>query len=102
MLQKPERGLFVTGVDTEIGKTYVTAMIARDLRAAGRRVGVYKPVASGCMESPQGPVSEDAVELWKSIGEQESLEAVCPQRFLAPLAPHLAARADVLHGGVRR
>ena len=38
-------GLFITGTDTDVGKTYVGAMIARTLAAAGWRVGVYKPVA---------------------------------------------------------
>jgi dethiobiotin synthetase len=41
------RGLFITGTSTEVGKTHVAAMIARALVAEGRRVGVYKPVASG-------------------------------------------------------
>ena len=46
---KPQAfGLFVSGTDTGVGKTYVAALIARALAAAGLRVGVYKPVASGC------------------------------------------------------
>jgi len=36
-------GLFITGNDTEVGKTYVTAMIARACSRSGCRVGVYKP-----------------------------------------------------------
>ena len=48
MTSKPVRGLFITGTDTEVGKTYVAALIARSLVAAGHRVGVYKPAASGC------------------------------------------------------
>ncbi|HWB00286.1 MAG TPA: dethiobiotin synthase, partial [Pirellulales bacterium] len=57
-----------------------------------RRVGVYKPVASGCTVGNGGLVSGDAVTLWEAAGRPESLERVCPQRFRAPLAPHLAAR----------
>ena len=41
-------GLFITGTNTGVGKTHVAAMIARSLVAAGHKVGVYKPVASGC------------------------------------------------------
>ena len=41
-------GLFITGADTGVGKTYVGAWIARQLTAAGHKVGVYKPAASGC------------------------------------------------------
>ena len=42
-------GLFITGTDTGVGKTYVAALIARSLVASGRKVGVYKPAASGCV-----------------------------------------------------
>ncbi len=88
-------GLFVTGTDTGVGKTYVAALIARALRAAGRRVGVYKPAASGCPRDGQGRlVSPDAAALWEAAGRPGDLERVCPQRFAAPLAPHLAARAE--------
>jgi len=88
------RGLFITGTDTGVGKTYVAAAIARWLAAAGRRVGVYKPVASGCRRGRGGLVSEDALALWEAAGRPGTLDRVCPQRFAAPLAPHLAARAE--------
>ena len=87
-------GLFITGTDTGVGKTYVASMIVRDLAAAGRRVGVYTPVASGCRWEGARLVSDDAVSLWQAAGQPGTLEAVCPQRFAAPLAPHLAARAE--------
>jgi dethiobiotin synthetase len=88
------QGLFVTGTGTEVGKTHVAALVARDLVAAGVSVGVYKPAASGCRRMAGELVSDDAVALWEAAGRPLSLEAVCPQRFEAPLAPHLAARAE--------
>lgn len=94
MNRKPARGLLITGTDTGVGKTYVAAGIARALHAAGRRVGVYKPVASGCPRQGDRWVSEDAVRLWEAAGRPGLLEAVCPQVFAAPLAPHLAAKAE--------
>jgi len=87
-------GLFITGTDTEVGKTHVTAMIARALVAAGRRVGVYKPAASGCREEDGRLVADDAFALWEAANRPATLDQVCPQQFLAPLAPHLAARAE--------
>lgn len=87
-------GLFITGTGTSVGKTYVGALIARALRDAGKRVGVYKPVASGCDVRGSTLVSPDAVALWEAAGCPGSLEQVCPQRFAAPLAPHLAARDE--------
>ncbi len=94
MLKKPPLGLFVTGTDTEVGKTYVAAAIARSLVAAGHRVGVYKPVASDCVSDGRQLVSEDAFALWDAANQPLSLDLVCPQRFQAPLAPHLSARTE--------
>lgn len=94
MTRKPLRGLFVTGTDTEVGKTYVAALIARALAAEGRRVGVYKPTASGCTREGERLVAGDAVALWEAAGRPGTLQEVCPQVFAAPLAPHLAAAAE--------
>jgi dethiobiotin synthetase len=88
------RGLFIAGTSTEVGKTHVGAMIARALVANGRRVGVYKPAASGCRREANALVADDAVQLWEAAGRPHDLERVCPQRFLAPLAPHRAAREE--------
>src|SRR5688572_556591 len=95
MSTKPVRGLFISGTDTNVGKTHVAAAIARDLVATGVRVGIYKPAASGCQKNLQGElVSDDALMLWEAAGRPGELSAVCPQRYAAPVAPHLAARAE--------
>ena len=88
------RGLFITGTGTSVGKTYIAALMARSLLSAGRKVGVYKPVASGCELREGNLVSPDAVALWQAAGQAGTLEKVCPQRFAAPLAPHRAAWAE--------
>jgi dethiobiotin synthetase len=93
-LQSPASGLFITGTSTEVGKTHVTAMIARALLRAGRRVGVYKPVASGCRRDGEIATADDAIALWEAAGRPGELEYVCPQRFLAPLAPPRSARLE--------
>jgi len=90
----PPVGLFVVGTDTEVGKTYVTALIAKQLHAEGKRVGVYKPVASDCYDDGDQVLSEDALTLWQAAGRPGSWNDVCPQRFRAATAPHLAARAE--------
>src|SRR6476620_7560202 len=87
-------GLFITATGTGVGKTYVGALVVRALRDAGKRVGVYKPVASGCEERGGKLVSPDAMALWEAAGRPGALEQVCPQLFAAPLAPHLAAQAE--------
>lgn len=86
----PSRGLFVTATDTEVGKTFVTAMIARRLLDDGLRVGVYKPVASGCGAQD----ADDGQQIWEAAGKPATLARVCPQTFAAPLAPHLAAKLE--------
>jgi len=94
MRRKPVKGLFITGTDTEIGKTYVAALIAQALVESGHNVGVYKPAASGCQLQNGALVSDDALTLWKAAGSPGTLAEVCPQVFAAPLAPHLAAEAE--------
>jgi dethiobiotin synthetase len=86
--------LFITGTDTDVGKTYVGAIVARSLHCSGHRVGVYKPAASGCRREGGDLISDDALALWRAAGQPGTLDRVCPQRFVAPLAPHLAARAE--------
>lgn len=88
------RGLFITGTDTEVGKTYVAALVAQSLLAAGQRVGVYKPAASGCSQHGGERVSDDALQLWQAAGSPGTLAEVCPQMFAAAKAPHLAAAAE--------
>lgn len=87
-------GLFITGTGTEVGKTRVAALIAKQLVSEGVRVGVYKPAASGCRREGGVLLSDDALELWQAAGQPESLDEVCPQRFEAPLAPPVAAHAE--------
>jgi dethiobiotin synthetase len=89
------RGLFIAGTSTEVGKTHIATMIARALVAEGHRVGVYKPVASGCRVEAGQLVADDAVALWEAAGRPAELQRVCPQRFKAPLAP---SRAAVIEG----
>ena len=71
------RGVFVTGTDTGVGKTYLAAALAAALRADGLRVGVAKPVVTG-LDEP-GP------------HDHELLGAATAATFGPPVSPHLAA-----------
>lgn len=92
------RGLFVAGAGTEIGKTYVTAALVRRLREAGRPVRAYKPLASGVPPLSEPAFAEsDTARILAALGEpvtEASVEACSPWRFLAPLAPDLAAARE--------
>src|SRR3546814_18737592 len=87
--------LFITATGTDIGKTAVTALIARQLIAAGARPEVLKPVLSGF--DAAAPERSDAGVLLAATGQQApaaALDRMSPWRFAAPLSPDLpAARA---------
>ncbi|HUE17421.1 MAG TPA: dethiobiotin synthase [Planctomycetaceae bacterium] len=88
-------GLFVKATDTGVGKTYLTALIARSLREIGVPVGAYKPVCSGAEIAPDGTVSwADVRTLAAAIGGDFDAGRVCPQRLRAPLAPPVAAKME--------
>jgi len=87
------RGIFVTGTDTGVGKTIVAATLGRLLRMNGVKVGVMKPVTSGCREVSGEPVSDDALLLCQAAGVPFS-EDVAPYRLREALAPAEAAECD--------
>ena len=92
MTAPPLQGLFITGTDTGVGKTLVTAALARCLVNRGRRVGVMKPVETGYSNADdQVP---DSSRLQAAARTSDPIEMVSPHRFLAPLAPQSAAEAE--------
>ena len=84
-------GFFVTGTDTEIGKTLVSCILIRELVAAGKKVIGMKPVASGAQEIDGSLRNEDAMALIDSANVDADYEQVNPYCFVPPVAPHLAA-----------
>ena len=88
------RGLFVTGTDTGVGKTFVTGGLARLLCSRGLRVGVMKPIETGCARHGDDLVPSDAWQLMTAAGGQQDLSSVCPYRFEAALAPDVTARLE--------
>jgi dethiobiotin synthetase len=86
------KGLFFTGTDTGVGKTFVTAWVARHLRGQGRPVRVAKPVATGAARQDDRWVSEDTVRLAEAAGLVAAGDEVTPWVFPEPAAPPVAAR----------
>lgn len=85
-------GLFVVGTDTGVGKTAVAAGILRSLVRSGRRVGAYKPVATGIATATEP--GGDPARLWEAAGRPRSIHEVCPQVFAAPLSPPRSSLAE--------
>jgi dethiobiotin synthetase len=89
-------GLFITGTDTGVGKTFFACALAGYLRTLGVTVGVMKPAETGCAERDGELFPEDAFRLKAASGCTEPMEKICPYRLPEPLAPSIAAeRAGV-------
>ena len=83
---------YITGTDTEIGKTFVTCALLREARAAGVEAVGMKPVASGCLDTPQEWRSEDALAHIDADGLEVPYAERNPYALPLPLAPEIAAR----------
>ena len=88
------RGVFITGTDTEVGKTVVAAGVALALRKKGLDVGVMKPVATGAIKRKGSSFSLDALFLKKAARTDDSLKLINPVLLAAPLAPVTASALE--------
>ena len=89
-----KRGLIITGTDTGAGKTFVAGGIAAALSILGYRVGVMKPVETGCAGRAGRLIPADALFLRKMADSSAPPDLVNPYRFRAALAPLHAARME--------
>ena len=87
-----QQGVFITGTDTEVGKTVVSCALLEWLAEQGYSTAAMKPVASGASYIDQEWKNEDALALQKNISIQALYRDINPYAFEPPIAPHLAAR----------
>lgn len=87
-------GWFITGTDTEIGKTTVAAGLTHALVKTGRQVAAMKPVASGCEKTPEGWRNDDALQLMAAANLVIPYADVNPFALRQATAPHLAAERE--------
>ena len=87
------RGVFVTGTDTEVGKTVVSRLLVRAAIARGLRVAAMKPVASGAADTGGGLRNDDALALMAEMNVWAEYDEVNPYVFAEPVSPHIAAAA---------
>ena len=85
------RGLFITGTNTDVGKTCVGTALAWQLSRRGLTVRPRKPVESGCPESEDGLYPQDGAAYRAAVGNTEPLARICRYRLQAPLSPERAA-----------
>ena len=90
------QGVFITGTNTDVGKTHVGVLLVKALRKKNIKVIPRKPIESGCNNIDGELVPADAIALMKASGYSGELTEVCPYRFEPPISPvraaHLANR----------
>ena len=89
---KVKGAVFIAGTDTGIGKTWVASGLVGALAALGTRVAGMKPVASGCVVTPEGLRNDDALALQAASHPRPAYDDVNPIALADAVAPHVAAR----------
>jgi len=87
-------GLFITGTDTGVGKTLIAGAIARILTEKRVKVGVFKPIATGCKHSWEGLISNDTEFLAHCANSDLSLSTITPVGYVTAAAPIVSAACD--------
>ncbi|WP_165855455.1 dethiobiotin synthase [Marinobacter sp. JSM 1782161] len=87
-----KHSFFVTGTDTGVGKTLVSATLLHAAAEAGLRTLAMKPIASGCETTPDGLRNEDALALQAAMTESLPYDQVNPIALEPAIAPHIAAQ----------
>lgn len=85
------KGFFITGTDTDVGKSWVTVGLMAKLQQQGHRVVGMKPVASGCTDTAEGLRNADALLLQGQASTAVDYDLINPYAFRPAIAPHLAA-----------
>lgn len=85
------RGFFITGTDTDVGKTEIALGIMKSFQRQGLKVAAMKPVSAGCRHTAEGLRNEDALRLMQQASVELPYELVNPYAFEQPVAPHIAA-----------
>ncbi len=88
------KGIFITGTDTEVGKTFIAGGLARMWLKMGKRVGVMKPIESGCIRSDGVLQPLDALFLKEMASSTDDLNLIVPYCLEHPLAPSIAAELE--------
>ena len=91
-------GYFITGSDTDVGKTYIACELIQQLRNLDQKLETRKPVESGCdIGEPAELIPADALKLQAANNNLETIERIAAYRFKAALAPPRAASLEGHH-----
>jgi len=87
------KSFFITGTDTDVGKTFVAVALLTAARLLGLSTAAIKPVAAGCQQTSAGLRNSDALQLQAAMTRELSYEQVNPVALKSAIAPHIAAGA---------
>ena len=84
--------IFISGTNTEVGKTFITLNIIKLLESKGTRVNPYKPVETGCKQKLSELIPHDSMLFYKAINKRIDLNQINPYRFVEPISPATAIK----------
>lgn len=88
------RGIFITGTGTDVGKTYISGLLAKKCKSEGLRVGYFKAAVSGNEREDGKLVPMDALFVKSIAGLEQDLDSMVPYIYEVAYSPHLAARLE--------
>ena len=86
------RKLFITGTNTEVGKTFVTCEMLKHLVKSKKSTAAFKPIETGCTKNNKILQPNDSKLFYKVLGKTLSLDLINPYRFIPPISPNRAIR----------
>ncbi|NOT10857.1 MAG: dethiobiotin synthase [Methylococcaceae bacterium] len=86
------KGYFITGTDTDVGKTWVTLSLLHHFKNQGKTVVGMKPVASGCLIHNGRLVNDDALQIQAHASVAADYDLINPYAYAEPVSPHIAGR----------
>ena len=95
-------GYFVTGTDTEVGKTLVSGTLILKLRELGRNVIGFKPVVAGTYQGQNGEYINEDIETLRVASNLPQTQSICPFVLDKPAAPHIVAKANGIELNVNK
>jgi len=85
---------FITGTDTDVGKTYISTLLLNQLKQQGHSTLALKPISAGCERNEQGWQNKDALKLQAAASISLPYPDINPIALKLPMAPHIAAEKE--------
>ena len=84
--------IFITGTNTEVGKTFITKNLIERIQLKGYSVSPYKPVETGCIKKSLTLIPRDSTIYFRAVNKKIALDQINPYRFLEPISPAAAIK----------